>query len=69
MHICKYVFLENCTLQGYYVASSVKNARYLVTLKSAVLIYFASEASNRAFVGLSVMLGYQTMKIMSIFWS
>jgi len=33
MHIWKCVFVDNCHLQGYYVASSVKNARYLVTLK------------------------------------
>jgi len=69
MHTCLCVFVENCLLQGYYVESSVKNTRYLVTQKNAVLNYFAAEASNRTFVGLSVMLGYQTMKIMSKFAS
>ena len=53
MQICKCVFVENSPLHCYYAVSSVKNTRRLVTLNSVVLIYFAVEASNRAFVGLS----------------
>jgi len=48
----KCVFVENCPLQGYYAASTVKNTGCLVTQKSAFLIYFTTEASDRAFVGL-----------------
>jgi hypothetical protein len=40
MHICKFIFVENCPLEGYYAASSFKNARCLVTTqKSAFLIH------------------------------
>ena len=53
MQICKCVFVENSPLHCYYAVSSVKNTRRLVTLNSVVIIYFAVEASNRAFVGLS----------------
>jgi len=53
MHICKCVFIENCPLESYYARSRVKNNRCLITQMRAVLIYFAVEASNRAFVGWS----------------
>ena len=48
----KCVFVGNCPLQGFYAASSVKNTGCIMTQKSAVLICFTTEASDRAFVGL-----------------
>jgi hypothetical protein len=71
MHICKYVFVENCPLEGYYVASSVKITRWLVTQKSAVLIYLLPKLQIVHLlvccvsVPLFLVLGYLKMKILN----